>query len=873
LLPANELNVLFARIDPVTAKFHGQISWPNFIAKFHRQIFSIENIPMSNDDLGSEALPHSESTSPTGPESDWRVTAYVFDQLESADRTAIEQLIASDDRYRAAIAQTKALAGELVVQAQRIDDTSSRAVAGGSLSPERMTVLNQAFAEGSASKLNRGSANGHRRRLRLVSLLAIAAGGVGVVAWGTRPGSEDARSTSLAVAVSDIKQQMAELKNPSNESADESADKFQSVDALRRSMIRAVESTSSQPAPEPAPVEAAPVEAAPVEAAPVEAAPVEAAPAEAAPESEVSDLTVSEAAPDPAPYSAASSSESEESAPAEAKPLTTLATEGLANQPLRSELSVPDGGTMLLGGLKNQSELNENSLESMPASVDFMDREFDAARPLEQMSSRMSVAESASGDRFAPIVDNAFIGVKESPWSTFSIDVDTASYSKVRMALLQRNQLPHPDAVRIEELVNYFTYDYPQPTDEQVPFSAAMEVATCPWNSEHRLARVAIKGREMENSQRAVSNLVFLLDVSGSMNEPNKLPLVKRGMQTLVRQLGENDRVAIVVYAGAAGMVLDSTTADHQSEILASLDRLQAGGSTNGAQGIQLAYQTARDHFVEGGTNRVILCTDGDFNVGTTGTDDLVSLVEREAKGGVFLSVLGYGEGNLNDAMLEAISGRGDGNYAFIDSDAESRKVFVEQLTGTLVTIAKDVKIQIEFNPRYVSSYRLIGYENRMLAARDFNDDTKDAGEIGAGHTVTALYELVPVGASTRGVDPLKYQENPVETPPVVSDQFADELLTLKLRYKAPTGGESQLLEFPIVDAEQSFEQASLDFRFAAAVASYGMLLRNSSLAGDANLSKVREWAMAAVGKDPRGLRTEFISLIDAAASIKGSHE
>ncbi len=811
---------------------------------------------MSNDDYRSDDLPRSESASPSNPESDWRVTAYVFDQLEPADRAAIEQLIASDDRYRQAIEQTKALAGELLVQAHRSDDASTSTAMSPSLSPERMAVLDQAFAAGAAGKIQKASASVRRRRLRLLSLLAVAATGVGVVAWGTRPGGEKLRSASLIVANSSGNSTANSSGNQPlmeiEQQREEVARNLQKATA-NRSIIRDAEKAGEQRLPELALPEG------PLAGKPVADHPF----AQDAVTSVADDTLVIRELSDAIPAAPFSGRE---------RPLD-VSTEHLEQQQAALRFSVPDGGTVHLGGIKKENlslSKTSESMDSKVAAMDFVDRVGEEARSLERLS-RMTVAESVLGDQFAPIVDNAFIGVKESPWSTFSIDVDTASYSKVRMALLQRNQLPNPDAVRIEELVNYFTYDYPQPADEQVPFSAAMEVATCPWNTEHRLARVAIKGREIENSQRAVSNLVFLLDVSGSMNEPNKLPLVKRGMQTLVRQLGENDRVAIVVYAGAAGMVLDSTTADHQSEILAALDRLQAGGSTNGAQGIRLAYQTARDHFVEGGTNRVILCTDGDFNVGTTGTEDLVSLVEKEAKGGVFLSVLGYGEGNLNDAMLESISGRGDGNYAFIDSDAESRKVFVEQLTGTLVTIAKDVKIQIEFNPRYVSSHRLIGYENRMLAARDFNDDTKDAGEIGAGHTVTALYELVPVGAATQGVDPLKYQENPVETIPEVSDKFADDLLTLKLRYKAPTGGESQLLEFPIVDAEQSFEQASLDFRFAAAVASYGMLLRNSSLAGNANLSKVREWAMAAVGKDERGLRAEFISLIDAAASIKRS--
>lgn len=476
----------------------------------------------------------------------------------------------------------------------------------------------------------------------------------------------------------------------------------------------------------------------------------------------------------------------------------------------------------------------------------------------------------SGGDSYAEITDNAFQKVTTNPLSTFSIDVDTASYSKMRMMLQQYNRLPPANAVRIEELLNYFEYDYEGPGEADVPFAANMELASCPWNDKHKLARIAIKGKEIENSQRTVSNLVFLLDVSGSMNEPNKLPLVRRGMEMLVGQLGENDRVAIVVYAGAAGQVLESTTADNKDVIFEALDRLQAGGSTNGGQGIQLAYQIARDHFIKGGTNRVILCTDGDFNVGTTGTDQLVNIVEQEAKGGVFLSVLGFGTGNLNDAMLEAISGRGDGNYAFIDTSTEAHKVLVEQLSGTLVAIAKDVKIQIEFNPALVDSYRLIGYENRILAAEDFADDTKDAGEIGAGHTVTALYEIVPAGTAEQNVTDLKYQpQNKPEVKTQEANEFQDEILTLKLRYKAPEGGSSKLLEFPIKDAENAFEDASSDFRFAAAVAEFGMLLRNSPHRGEASFEHARSAARGSLGEDRLGLRAEFLGLIDAAKRLK----
>ncbi len=476
-----------------------------------------------------------------------------------------------------------------------------------------------------------------------------------------------------------------------------------------------------------------------------------------------------------------------------------------------------------------------------------------------------------AGDRFDPITDNPFKRVSEHPLSTFSVDVDTASYSKTRDYLMRANQLPRRDSVRIEELVNYFDYDYepPSPQDKH-PFAVLATVTGCPWNKEHRLARIALQGKTMAKADRPPCNLVFLLDTSGSMNAPNKLPLVIEGMQMLLKQLDEKDRVAITVYAGSAGLVLDSTSAKKGKKIRKALTQLSAGGSTNGGAGIALAYQTARDHFISEGVNRVILCTDGDFNVGTTGTDELVRMVEQEAKGGIFLSVLGFGMGNHNDAMLEKISGRGNGNYAFIDTRNEAKKVLVDQTSGTLVTIAKDVKLQIEFNPTHVSSYRLIGYENRVLAKEDFNDDQKDAGEIGAGHSVTALYEIVPAGveadASGPQVDELKYQ-----TPLEVSDAAdSDEMMTLKLRYKQPDGDTSTLVEIPVSDDGDDFEDADDDVRFAAAVAGFGMQLRRSDYRGTWTLSDVKEVASKAKGDDTYELRAEFVELVRKASELMG---
>ncbi len=481
-----------------------------------------------------------------------------------------------------------------------------------------------------------------------------------------------------------------------------------------------------------------------------------------------------------------------------------------------------------------------------------------------------------SGDQYTRIYENPFkkVGTEstENRLSTFSIDVDTASYANVRQFLMQSHSLPPADAVRIEELVNYFDYDYSQPTGD-VPFAAHVEVAGCPWQPAHRLVRVGIKGREIARQQRPQSNLVFLIDVSGSMNRPNKLPLLVEGMKMLTRQLGENDRVAIVVYASSEGLALPSTPGDKQDVILSALEKLRAGGSTAGGAGIALAYKTAQQNFIEGGVNRVILCTDGDFNVGVTSPAALERMAESQAKEtGVFLTVLGFGRGNLNDAMMEKISGKGNGNYHYVDGRTEARKVLVEEMSGTLVTIAKDVKIQIEFNPTQVAGYRLIGYENRMLAAEDFNDDKKDAGEIGAGHTVTALYEIVPVGQSvdTPGVDVLKYEQPAKPTSDERRRTDSGEMLTLKIRYKQPDGDKSTKLEFPITDNRQQFGAASDDFKFAAAVASFGMLLRDSEHRGNSSFASVLEITEDGSGRDLHEYRAEFLQIVRQAQQLAG---
>ncbi|ELP35005.1 VWA domain-containing protein [Rhodopirellula baltica] len=475
-----------------------------------------------------------------------------------------------------------------------------------------------------------------------------------------------------------------------------------------------------------------------------------------------------------------------------------------------------------------------------------------------------------SGDKFEPIKENEFQRVTEHPLSTFSIDVDTASYAKVR-SYLQRGQLPRPDSVRIEELINYFDYQYTPPSAEDpVPFSSAMAVASCPWNENNRLVRVGIQAKDIDRKERPRCNLVFLIDTSGSMKRPNKLPLVIEGMKVLLDQLNKKDRVAIVVYAGSSGLVLDSTPVKQKKKIIRALSALSAGGSTNGGAGLQLAYQTARENFIEDGVNRVILCSDGDFNVGMTGTDQLVAEATRQSKSGTELTVLGFGMGNHNDAMMERISNSGAGNYAFVDTIAEAKKVLADQVAGTLFTVAKDVKIQIEFNPAVVSAYRLIGYENRVLAKEDFNDDKVDAGEIGAGHRVTALYEIAPVGklpdSIAPDVDPLKYQ--PTDDADSSSEAPTNEILTLKIRHKPPQGDVSEKLAFPLVNESVPFQEADTDFQFAVAVAGFGMQLRNSTHAGTWTMDDVIATATNAKGDDEHGLRAEFLELARTAERL-----
>ncbi len=461
-------------------------------------------------------------------------------------------------------------------------------------------------------------------------------------------------------------------------------------------------------------------------------------------------------------------------------------------------------------------------------------------------------------EEYDGISENIFHEALRNPLSTFSIDVDAASYSNMRR-FISNGQQPPKDAVRIEEMVNYFDYDYAQPKGED-PFAVITEISTAPWNSNHRLVHIGLQGKIIPTENLPASNLVFLIDVSGSMSDPNKLPLLKSSLAMLVEQLREQDHVSMVVYAGAAGLVLEPTSGANKKEILAALDRLEAGGSTAGGAGIKLAYDVAKQHFKKGGNNRVILATDGDFNIGESSNGGMERLIEEKRKEGVFLTVLGYGMGNYKDSKMEILADKGNGNYAYIDGIGEARKVLVNEFGGTLFTIAKDVKLQIEFNPAKVRAYRLIGYENRMLKSEDFNNDKKDAGELGSGHTVTALYEIIPVGVESEfsKIDDLKYQANKVEK--IAST--TNELMTIKLRYKKPDEDVSKLIVHPLIDSNVALSKTSDNFRWSASVAAFGMLLRDSEYCKDYSYDKVVQLAQASRGEDKEGYRIEFINMV-----------
>lgn len=466
-------------------------------------------------------------------------------------------------------------------------------------------------------------------------------------------------------------------------------------------------------------------------------------------------------------------------------------------------------------------------------------------------------------EEYKSIAENGFKTAGKTPLSTFSIDVDAASYSNMRR-FINKGELPPADAIRTEELVNYFSYNYSQPTGND-PVKITTEVGDCPWNAQHRLVRIGLKAKEIPTANLPASNLVFLIDVSGSMYGAERLGLVKSSLKLLVNNLRDKDKVAIVVYAGAAGEKLASTPGSDKQKIREAIDELEAGGSTAGAAGIKLAYQIAKKNFIAAGNNRVILCSDGDFNVGVSSEQELEKLIEEERKAGVFLTVLGYGMGNYKDNKMQTLAQKGNGNHAYIDNLQEANRVLVNEFGSTLHTVAKDVKLQVEFNPSQVQAYRLIGYESRLLNDEDFNNDAKDAGEMGAGHTVTAFYEVIPVGVNSNfagKVDKLKYQQ---EEKPARSTG-SSELLTVKLRYKAPDKNVSQKIELSLNDSKTN--RVSSDFRFASAVAMFGQLLRNSDYKGDATYDKVIALARTALDNDEQGYRREFIRLVEGAKGL-----
>ena len=473
------------------------------------------------------------------------------------------------------------------------------------------------------------------------------------------------------------------------------------------------------------------------------------------------------------------------------------------------------------------------------------------------MSRSMDYLVEPNTEEYEGLDENIFYGADKKPLSTFSIDVDAASYSNLRR-FINEGQQPPKEAVRIEEMINYFDYDYKEPKNQH-PFSVYTEISAAPWNEKHQLIHIGLQGKRIPVTNLPESNLVFLIDVSGSMNQPNKLPLVKKSFQLLVDQLRQQDHVAIVVYAGAAGTVLEPTEGDEKRKILAALEKLQAGGSTAGGAGLRLAYDLAMEHYKKNGNNRVILATDGDFNVGESSNKAMEDLIEEKRKEGVFLTVLGYGMGNLKDSKMEILADKGNGNYAYIDNFTEARKVLVTEFGGTLFTIATDVKLQLEFNPARVQAYRLIGYENRKLNDEDFNNDKKDAGDLGSGHTVTALYEIIPVGVKSDfySIDDLKYQREKS-----ISTSNADEWLTVKLRYKLPGESKSNLMVQTLDSNPVRLDQSSNDFRWSASVAAFGMILTESQYIGEWNSRQVVALAENAKGEDREGYRSEFINLV-----------
>ncbi|MEA5574198.1 VWA domain-containing protein [Calothrix sp. UHCC 0171] len=518
------------------------------------------------------------------------------------------------------------------------------------------------------------------------------------------------------------------------------------------------------------------------------------------------------------------------------------------------------------------SPTNQAPLQAQPGVAAKSESSKSVPKPVNKLqptapTTRVRTDVEENREQYSSFPENEFQAVSANPRSTFAIDVDTASYSNIRR-FINEGQLPPVDAVRLEEMINYFKYDYPRLTDNK-PFAVTTEVAPTPWNPQHRLVQVGLYSQNTPIEKLPANNLVFLIDVSGSMSDANKLPLLKSALRLMVNQLRPNDQVAIAVYAGQAGLVLPPTPGSQKQKIIDALEKLEAGGSTAGGEGIELAYQVARNNFLKSGNNRVILATDGDFNVGISSDEELVKLIEQQRQSGVFLSVLGLGTGNIQDGKMEKLANKGNGNYAYIDSLLEAKKVLVKELGATLFTIAKDVKIQVEFNPLKVQAYRLIGYENRLLQTQDFNDDKKDAGELGAGHTVTALYEIIPVGVKSNislgKVDSLKYQNQTIAKSAIQNN----EIMQVNLRYKQPQENTSQIVSYAVTDTETKLENASNNLKFASAIAMFGMLLRDSQYKGSTNFDTTLQLARESVGADLDGYRAEFIRLVEKSKNLK----
>ncbi len=781
------------------------------------------------------------------PDGDARLTAYALGELEGEERRQVEALIARDPAARAEVEAIRASAAELEVAF----------AAEAHAAPPALTAAQKASIESAARAAPAPVLTRRYTVLRWMPSLAAAALLVAYVVWDNR--------AELTSAPRVLEQPVA-LGGQDARGRVEQADELvhsKAVDRLGQLGYR-----GNSPAPARSELGELPQLEAPQ--APADAVVSEAVVSETLAASEVvqANEQLSLDALQALGYSPASgsarSSVAGRPAPAAPPPFATGGTK-VAHRAARK----------VGAGAAATNAPGAADAEVLRESVVAAEHVHDDAPRLRYF---VTPPRAQGSESYQPIVEQGFQSPWTAPLSTFGVDVDTASYSNVRR-FLNNGQLPPADAVRLEELVNYFRYADPPPAadaPEGCPFSVTVQTAPAPWAPQHRLVRVGLKGREVPAAERPQSNLVFLLDVSGSMSDGDKLPLLKECLKLMTRQLDERDRVAIAVYAGAAGLVLEPTTCDvaGREKVLEALERLQAGGSTAGAAGIQLAYQTATKHFRAGGTNRVLLATDGDFNVGITDRDQLQRLIEDSARSGVFLTVLGFGEGNLKDGTAELLADKGNGVYAYVDSLDEGRRVLVQQMGGTLVTIAKDVKLQVEFNPAQVGAYRLLGYENRALAAQDFNDDRKDAGDIGAGHGVTALYEIVPAGVGgVPGVDALKYQDAPA--PAVAKPELvdSDELLNVKLRWKAPDAQESRKIEVPVRDAGGSLAQAPADLRFAAAVAGYAMKLRGSDHGRDLPWDVIVALADGARGSDPDGWRAEFVRLARIARDLQGGEQ